>query len=145
MTTAQQIADVLGGPVTLGHKVESLMDLDEVVAAGIPRPAFDALIDRLSAKGDETSRVRLRYRIVPRATYQRARRLNVQYSETAERLARVYAMATQLWRDEELARRFLMTPSPELGDKTPLQAALTEIGGRQVEEIIERGMHGLPA
>ena len=33
---------------------------------------------------------------------------------------------------------------PELNGKTPLDAALTEIGGRQVEEIIERGMHGLP-
>ena len=61
-----------------------------------------------------------------------------------ERLARIYAMARALWLDDRAAQRFLLSPHPELRDKTPLDAALTEIGGRQVEEIIERGMHGLP-
>jgi len=145
MVQAQAIAEVLGGPDAIGHPIENLMDLDEAVAEGIPRDAFDALIDKLSARSDEVTRVSLRYRIIPRATYQRSRRLNQQYSETAERLARVYAMARALWQDDQAARSFLFAPHPELRGKTPLEAALTEIGGRQVEEVIERGMHGLPA
>lgn len=144
MIPAQQIAAILGGPETLGHPVNSLMDLDEVVAHGIPRNALDALIDQLAARSDELTRVSLRYRIVPRATYQRARRLNQQHSETVERLARIFAIARALWRDDGAVRGFLLSPHPELNGKTPLDASLTEIGGRQVEEIIERGMYGLP-
>lgn len=144
MIPAQQIAAILGGPEALGHPVNNLMDLDEVVAQGIPRGAFDALVDQLAARSDEVTRVSLRYRIVPRATYQRARRLNQQHSETVERLARILVIIRALWGDDEAARGFLLSPHPELNGKTPLDAALTEIGGRQVEEIIERGMHGLP-
>ncbi len=144
MIAAQQIAEVLGGADALGNPVHDLMELDELVAKGIPRTAFDALIDRLAAGTDEITRVSLRYRIIPRATYQRSRRLNQQHSETAERLARIYAMARALWQDDRAAQRFLLSPHPELRGKPPLDTALTEIGGRQVEAIIERGMHGLP-
>jgi putative toxin-antitoxin system antitoxin component (TIGR02293 family) len=144
MIPAQKIAAILGGPEALGHPVNNLMDLDEILAQGIPRGAFDALVDQLAARSDEVSRVSLRYRIVPRATYQRARRLNQQHSETVERLARILAIARALWGDDEAVRGFLLSPHPELNGKTPLDSALTEIGGRQVEEIIERGMHGLP-
>jgi putative toxin-antitoxin system antitoxin component (TIGR02293 family) len=144
MIPAQKIAAILGGPEALGHPVNNLMDLDEVVSQGIPRTAFDALIDQIVPRSDEVTRVSLRYRIVPRATYQRARRLNQQHSETVERLARILATARSVWDDDEAVRGFLLAPHPELNGKTPLDAALTEIGGRQVEEIIERGMHGLP-
>lgn len=144
MIAAQQIVDVLGGADALGNPVHNLTELDEVVAKGIPRTAFDALIDHLATGADEVTRVSLRYRIIPRATYQRSRRLNQQHSETAERLARIYAMARALWQDDRAAQRFLLLPHPELRGRSPLDAALTEIGGRQVEEIIERGMHGLP-
>jgi putative toxin-antitoxin system antitoxin component (TIGR02293 family) len=144
MIVAQQIAELLGGVDALGNPVHDMMELDELVAKGIPRSAFDALIDRLAAGADEVTRVSLRYRIIPRATYQRSRVLNQQHSETVERLARIYAMARAVWLDDRAAQRFLLSPHPELRDKTPLDAALTEIGGRQVEEIIERGMHGLP-
>jgi putative toxin-antitoxin system antitoxin component (TIGR02293 family) len=144
MIATQQIVDVLGGADALGCPVHDLMELDALVATGIPRAAFDSLIDRLAAGADEVTRGSLRYRIIPRATYQRSRRLNQQHSETAERLARIYAMARALWQDDRAAQSFLLSPHPELRGKAPLDAALTEIGGRQVEEIIERGMHGLP-
>ncbi len=145
MIRAQDIAEVLGGPKTLGRPIQSMMDLDEAVANGIPRPAFDALVERISEELDEVTRVKLRYRIIPRATYQRSRTLNTQHSETTERLARIYAMVHAAWEDPGAARRFLTTPHPELKGKTPLDAALTEIGGRQVEEILERAKFGLPA
>ena len=45
----------------------------------------------------------------------------------------------------EAAAQFMANPHPELDDRAPFEAALTEIGGREVEEVIERGLHGLPA
>ena len=79
------------------------------------------------------------HRIVPEATYKRRReRLSPAESERTERLARVVAMAEDVWQDREQARRFLTTPHPEIGGKTPLDAALTELGARQAEEVMAR-------
>lgn len=64
---------------------------------------------------------------------------------SSERLARLYALASQAFGNPPAAARFMMTPHPELSGRTPFDVALTEVGGRDVEEVIERGLHGLPA
>ena len=46
---------------------------------------------------DPPESTRLKYRIVPKATYLRQERLNVAHSQKAERLARVFAMAEAIW------------------------------------------------
>jgi putative toxin-antitoxin system antitoxin component (TIGR02293 family) len=144
--SAEKIAEVLGGRRVLGRNVKTMRDLDAIVRKGIPKSALDNLLSRIAPapEGKELS-VELRHKIVPRATYQRVERFNLQVSETTERLARLYAMAATAFEDPEAARRFLMTPHPELENRAPFDAALTEIGGRAVEEVIERGLHGLPA
>ena len=43
------------------------------------------------------------------------------------------------------AARFLANEHPELNNRVPLEVALTEVGGCEVEEVVERGLHGLPA
>jgi putative toxin-antitoxin system antitoxin component (TIGR02293 family) len=53
-------------------------------------------------------------------------------------------MAESIWHDEAEARRFLSTPHAELNGRTPLEVAITEVGARQVKEVIERGRHGPP-
>jgi putative toxin-antitoxin system antitoxin component (TIGR02293 family) len=54
------------------------------------------------------------------------------------------ALAESVWRDKGEARRFMNAPHAELGGRTPLEVVATEIGARQVEDVIERGRHGLP-
>ncbi len=54
-------------------------------------------------------------------------------------------MATSVWSDEDDAREFLSTPHPELEGRTPLDAALTELGVRRVEELVWKLFYGLPA
>lgn len=123
-----------------------MRELEGIVRAGIPKGALDAFIARLtSSQPTADATVQLRNKIVPRATYQRVARLNLQVSETTERLARLYALALAVFEDPGTAARFLMTEHPELDGRIPFDVALTEIGGREVEEVIARGLHGLPA
>ena len=132
----------------LGRRVQDGRDLDALVREGVPKPALERLVSLLAEpmSGDgKDLRVRLRNKIVPRATYQRVERFNLQVSETTERLARLYALASHAFSDPSAAARFMMTPHPELSGRTPFDVALTEVGGREVEEVIERGLHGLPA
>ena len=44
--------------------------------------------------------------------------------------------------DPQLAQR---QNAVEIGGKTPLDAALTELGARQAEEVMARIVYGLPA
>lgn len=142
---AEQIADVLGGRRVLGRRVRSMRELDDIVREGMPKSALDTFIAALGASQNREFAVQLRNKIVPRATYNRVDRFNLQVSETTERLARLYAMALSIFGEPAAATRFMANAHPELDNRAPFEVALTEIGGREVEEVIERGLHGLPA
>lgn len=143
--SADQIAEVLGGRQAFGRHVKTMRELDVIVQQGMPKTALDTFIARIGAKPYREMAIGLRNKIVPRATYQRVDRFNLQVSETTERLARLYALALSVFEDQAAATRFMMSAHPELEGKTPFDMALTEIGGREVEEVMERGLHGLPA
>lgn len=143
--TAKNISDVLGGAKGLGKRILTMRDLESVVASGLPKSALDTLVDGLGNHFAEASANDIRFQIVPRATYNRVDRFNLQTSETIERIARLYAMALNAFADPAAATRFMMRPHPELENRSPFETALTELGGRAVEEVIERGLHGLPA
>lgn len=142
--SAEKIADVLGGRRVLGRRVKSMRELESIVIEGMPKTALDTFIAALGATRYGDFALTLRNKIVPRATYQRVDRFNLQVSETTERMARLYALALSVFGDPDNATRFMTSAHPELGDREPFDVALTEVGGRQVEEIIERGLHGLP-
>ncbi len=144
MVAANHIADVLGGLPILGRRLVSLSALNAAVAQGLPKTALRQTVSRIFAGKSEQKQ--LMNRIVPEATFKRRRdRLSAAESERTERMARVVANAEYVWGDRDDARRFLTTPHPALEGSTPVDAAMTEIGARQVEEILGKIFHGLPA
>ncbi|MGO4883669.1 MAG: antitoxin Xre/MbcA/ParS toxin-binding domain-containing protein [Bryobacteraceae bacterium] len=140
----QNTGIVLGGRRVLGKAVTSLLELNDAVEKGLPKATLRIVVQRVFS--DKAQQRAMMHRIVPEATYKRRRdRLSPAESERTERLARVVAIAEEVWQDREQARRFLTTPHPEIGGKTPLDAALTELGARQAEEVMARIVYGLPA
>ena len=140
----RHIGDVLGGPRVLGRPVRSLLQLDRVVERGLPKVTLRNVARRVFPEASKQREIMRR--VVPEATYKRRRdRLSPAESQRTERLARIVAMAEEVWEDREQARRFLTTPHPEMSGKTPLAAALTELGARQAEEVMARIVYGLPA
>lgn len=141
---ARHIGEVLGGRRVLHRPVTSLLELNRAVERGLPKSTLRNVVEHVF--DDAAGQRALMHRIVPEATYKRRReRLSPVESERTERLARVVALAEEVWGDRGQARRFLTTPHPELGGKAPLDAALTELGARQAEEIMARILYGLPA
>jgi putative toxin-antitoxin system antitoxin component (TIGR02293 family) len=140
----RETGNVLGGRRVLGKTVTSLLELNDAVERGLPKATLRIVVQRVfSDASDQRAMMR---RIVPEATYKRRRdRLSPVESERTERLARVVAIAEEVWQDRDQARRFLTTPHPEMGGKTPVDAALTELGARQAEEVMARIVYGLPA
>ena len=72
-------------------------------------------------------------------------RLTTEESERTERLARVIATAEFVWDNREEARDWLHTPHPELENRSPLASAMTELGARRVENLLDGIFYGLPA
>jgi putative toxin-antitoxin system antitoxin component (TIGR02293 family) len=144
MLEARHIGEVLGGIRVLGKPMTSILELNDVVGRGLPKATLRNVARRVYTEAADQRA--MMHRIVPEATYKRRReRLSHAESERTERLARVVATAEDVWRDREQARRFLTTPHPEIGGKSPLDAALTELGARQAEEVMARIVYGLPA
>ena len=127
----------------LGIKARTISELDHMVQQGLPK---QALARTLQSLGQGESR-QFQSRVVPLATWKRRRsRLSVIESERTERLARIGAIAKEVWNGDEAAtREWLNTPHAELGNVTPIQAALTEIGARRVEGVLAKIFYGLPA
>lgn len=139
MTTSADVARILG----LGPRVRSTTDLRRAIAHGLPKRALGKLVEYVVVNADDAAQ--LRNRLVPPATYKRrAATLKPEESERVERLARVMALAEDAFGSTDDARRFLATPHPELAGERPLDVAQTELGARQVEEVLWRMEYGLP-
>lgn len=144
MVEPHRIAEVLGGPKVLKRRIATIGELIRAVEHGLPKSSLARTVGHVYREPGEQRR--LIYRLVPEATYKRRReRLSPAESERTERLARVIATAEYVWDDEEDTRRFLTMPHPELGGKAPLEAAMTELGARQVEELLAKLLYGLAA
>ncbi|KAF0190553.1 MAG: hypothetical protein FD165_2634 [Gammaproteobacteria bacterium] len=140
MIQAEKIAEVMG--VTC--RIHSLFDLAETVAHGLPKKALQATIKHLTLDS-ETAKL-ISNQLVPPATFKRRKtRLSPQESERVERLARVYATALDVWDDDDDTRQFLFAPHAMLNQKRPIDVAFTELGARQIEQILSNIKYGLPA
>lgn len=140
MVITQAIAGVLGLP----GRMRTVQDLDSAVARGLSKDSVTRVVARLSA--DSKQARSLRDRVIPLATWKRTKgRLSAHLSERTERLARVLAAAEYTWDDTEQARLWMNAPHPELGGRTPVAAAATELGARAVEDLLDRLFYGLPA
>jgi putative toxin-antitoxin system antitoxin component (TIGR02293 family) len=133
----------MGGRAILGRPVRSVRDLERTISRGLPKRALRLTAERVYPAAGEARRVM--FRIVPEATFKRRSRLSPAEGERTERLARVIAAAEYAWNDQTSAREWLTTPHPELGKRTPLESAMTELGARQVEELLDRLFYGIPA
>jgi putative toxin-antitoxin system antitoxin component (TIGR02293 family) len=141
---ASKIAKVLGGEEKLGVKIASFQDLEVAIDRGLPSELVDIVVGFIYPDNAES-----RYQLVPRSTLMRRLKakqlLTPDESQKLERVARIYAMAVQVWEDESDAREFMVKPHPMLRDKTPFAASLSELGARQVEEILGRLYYGSAA
>jgi putative toxin-antitoxin system antitoxin component (TIGR02293 family) len=95
--------------------------------------------------GDRFSAAALKYSIVPKTTLHRRQRLTAEESERLERLARMAALAEQVWEDEARAQEFLISPQPQLDGERPVDLARSDLGTREVEELLFRLEYSLPA
>lgn len=139
MIDPKTIAQILG----LGASIRTLRQLETAVLAGLPKRCLEELAARLHE--DERLATAYKFKIVPAATWKRrGERLSPNESELTERMACVLAHAEFAWDDRDQARRWMREPHRELNNRSPLESARTELGARQVEDLLDNLFYGLP-
>jgi len=68
----------------------------------------------------------------------------IQSEQNALRISRIFARAVEFFEgDREAASEWMLSPLPALGGVTPNDAATTDLGVRDVENLIGRMEHGV--
>ncbi len=142
MYDVRAVAEVLGGRAVLGREVGTIRELGKLLEEGLPVEALRRATLRVT--GDEQNGLALSYEIVPPTTLERRRRLTHVESERVERVARIAALAERVWEDPGLEHEFLASEQPGLEGARPVDRAVTELGTKQVEELLMKLEHGLP-
>src|ERR671932_817103 len=117
-TEARSLAALLGIRPRKAQNFTSL-DLADAVGRGLSVEAVDRLCAQIAP--DDAG---LRYRIVPKATLARRQRaasprLSAEESDRLARLARLWAVALDVWGSPAAAQRFLAEPHPLLDGRVP--------------------------
>jgi putative toxin-antitoxin system antitoxin component (TIGR02293 family) len=125
------------------HRLRSDHDLVRLVEERLAPGAIEGL-RRSGLTDDEIYSL-----VVPRRTltHRRARRqaLSREESDRAVRLARIAALAEQVFGDGERSWRWLRASKRQVHSRSPLQLVATEAGARLVEELLYEIAEGMAA
>lgn len=137
----KKVAEVLG---LRSRAPISKYDLAELLRTGLRVDALDRLCRALAPEDKTFPTV-----LIPRETLKRRRIqkvLSPEESELLGRLAQVWAMALDVYEDEQTARKFLHEPHALLHGKKPIDMARANtFGAAVVEDILGRLKYGSAA
>ena len=113
------------------------------VQSGLPCEVVDTLVAKLGVAQKEIAGV-LNIPVTTLSRRKKSGYLLPDESDRVVRLARVGALAQALMAGDVMAaRQWMSSPLPILGDETPLRHCSTEVGAREVEQLIGRLRHGV--
>tara|TARA_R110000822_G_scaffold2474_2_gene11838 strand:- start:1440 stop:1946 length:507 start_codon:yes stop_codon:yes gene_type:complete len=125
-----------------GFSSNNNLQLIEQIRKGIDVSYLDVLADNLSINIKEVIElVDISYRTLVRRKQEG--KLRADESERVYRLADLMARATDVLHSDEEAKYWLKTPKKALGGETPLSLADTEIGAKEVKDLLGRIEHGV--
>jgi putative toxin-antitoxin system antitoxin component (TIGR02293 family) len=141
MLHTEALVEALGGKKVFKRRIVNVDQLRETVRAGLPYASFEALIGKFGlARQEAAAALHLPQRTIARR--KKEKKLEADESDRLLRLARVSAQAAATLGSEEKAVQWLRRPNRALGSRAPLELIDSDIGARQVEEILGRIDHG---
>jgi putative toxin-antitoxin system antitoxin component (TIGR02293 family) len=143
MTASEYVIEVLGGAsVFRGRAVPTSTELRERIRQGLPYRSFESLRERLGLSVPEAADV-LHMPTRTMARRRQARKLDADESDRLYRIARVAGQAVAVLGTEEKATTWLQRPNRALNGELPIRLLDTDVGARQVEDILGRIEHGI--
>jgi putative toxin-antitoxin system antitoxin component (TIGR02293 family) len=141
MRATAQILQVLGDRPQAAP-VRSTEDLKQWIREGFPFASLESVMTQFGLKREEVSwALDLPSRTLARR--KQDRRLSPGESDRLYRVVRIAVQASEVLGGREQAERWLHTPNRALSGQMPLELLDTDLGSRQVEEILGRIEHGV--
>lgn len=144
MLEEKQITAALGGDRALGKRVQTALDMVDLIKAGLPSKSLFFLQKEMALNDSEYSsaigvsvKTLSRYRNEPRI------HITPKISDRLYRVARIFTLAEEVLEDKDAANRWLHRPQTGLGERTPLEIMQSEVGAREVEELLYRIEYGI--
>ena len=137
-----RIADALGGSKVLKIRVRTPEDLIEATRIGLSYASFDAVRVRFDIRTELMTRLLdLPARTLARRKHEK--RFHTAESDRLVRLARIGALAEETLGTTEKAARWLNDSNRALGGEAPLSRLDTDVGAREVEDLLVRIAYGV--
>ncbi len=134
---------LLGPSLGLGLRASGPQAVHDRILEGFPYAALERF-ERESEFPKEVVQEAIQLPARTLARRKESGRLSPDESERLYRLAYVFSKVVALFEaDAAAARVWMRTPRAALGGRTPLDLVRTEVGARQVEDLIDRLEYGV--
>ncbi|MBI4698285.1 MAG: DUF2384 domain-containing protein [Nitrospirae bacterium] len=145
MTTV--LSAVLGSEKLLGIKIKKTQEVDSLIRKGIPFKVVEDIKEKLKLADEEIAgMLGMSVRTLCRRRQIKDKeeaRLNAVESDRLFRVMKIFAIAQDVLEDKEQAIKWLHSRQFGLGRRIPLEVVQTEIGAREVEDLLMRIEHGV--
>lgn len=142
--TEAAVISLMGGTRALGRRVRTLIDLGELIASGVPRGAAQHLRKHLKlTEGELAEGLGVSTKTLQRLAKHPDGRLTPAQGDRLYRLARVVALAEEVFEDADRAHDWLRQPQRGLGNRIPFGLMRSEAGAREVEDLLGRIEYGV--
>jgi putative toxin-antitoxin system antitoxin component (TIGR02293 family) len=142
----ERIADLLGGPKVLRHRLRDPLDVHEFLSQGLPRAALTHLLENVVLVRSRdffelalgmSLRTYQRFKIQPRKP------LSKEQSGRTWKFAEILAKATEVFGSREEAEQWLERPAIGLEQRRPIDLLATPAGVKLVEAFLDRIEYGV--
>lgn len=142
MPATAEIVEALGGRDVRSRPVNSPEELKDWIREGLPFASLEKVMERFRLNREEiSSALDLPARTLARRKAEQ--RLHRDESDRLFRLVRIASQASEVLGGDDKASRWLHRPNRALGGRQPLELLDTDLGSRQVEEVLGRIEHGV--
>ena len=140
MNSARRVVQTLGGAKLV--KAATWEDLRARRQAGLPYASVDAVSSAYHIASKDLVRI-LELPLRTLARRKKEKRLHADESDRLLRLGRIAALAEEVLGSREKATEWLHEPNAALGHENPLRHLDSDLGARQVEDVLVRISHGV--
>jgi len=138
------VTELMGGNQVLGKAAPSPLELADLIAAGLPRETAEQIRAHLQLTEQELAAcLGVSTKTLQRLAKQPKARLSPAQGDRLYRLARLVALAEQVFEDPGRAHAWLRTPQRGLSYRIPIEVMRTEVGAREVENLLGRIEYGV--
>ena len=138
----KKVVALLGGGKVFPRKIDGANDLRQVLRQGFPYAAFEAFLKVIDFRSRDLADI---LGVASRTLSRRktSKHLSPIESDRLYRVAYITNLATAVLGSLEKGREWLLEENQALGGCSPVSFLDTEIGERQVEELLNRINYGV--